>query len=126
MNVSIVSVGSNVEPEENINRALSILSQKLRVMQISELIRTAPLGITDQPDFLNGAVKVETTMEMNQLRRFLKKLEDRLGRDRSQPKYGPRTIDLDILIWNGEIVDEDYYTRDFLKHSAAELGFKGF
>jgi len=47
-----------------------------------------------------------------------------MGRDRSQEKFGPRNIDLDILIWNNAIVDPDYYTRDFLRNSAAELGFE--
>jgi 7,8-dihydro-6-hydroxymethylpterin-pyrophosphokinase len=44
-----------------------------------------------------------------------------MGRDRTGPKFGPRCIDLDIVVWNGEIVDEDYYTRDFLQKSVAEL-----
>jgi 2-amino-4-hydroxy-6-hydroxymethyldihydropteridine diphosphokinase len=51
-------------------------------------------------------------------------LEDWMGRDRSQKKFGPRNIDLDILIWNDAIVDPDYYTRDFLRKSAAELGYE--
>ncbi|MGV8092459.1 MAG: 2-amino-4-hydroxy-6-hydroxymethyldihydropteridine diphosphokinase [Mangrovibacterium sp.] len=63
--------------------------------------------MTDQADFMNGAVKIGTNMEIEKFRLYLKELEDRLGRDRSQPKYGPRSIDLDILIWNGEIVDEE-------------------
>jgi 2-amino-4-hydroxy-6-hydroxymethyldihydropteridine diphosphokinase len=44
-----------------------------------------------------------------------------MGRDRTIPKFGPRNIDLDIVVWNGTIVDEDYYTRDFLQKSVAEL-----
>ncbi len=123
MNTCIVSVGYNIDPEKNISRAVEILLHELRVIQISEWLRTAPVGIINQADFLNGAVKIETLMEIEQLRLCLKRIEDRLGRDRSQPKFGPRCIDLDILIWNGEIVDKDYYTRDFLRKSAAELGF---
>jgi len=63
-------------------------------------------------------------MDMKSLTLYLKKLEDRMGRDRSQKKYGPRNIDLDILIWNNTIVDPDYFTREFLQDSAAELGFE--
>jgi 2-amino-4-hydroxy-6-hydroxymethyldihydropteridine diphosphokinase len=44
-----------------------------------------------------------------------------MGRDRSLPKSGPRVIDLDILIWNREVVDEDYYERDFLRKGVAEI-----
>jgi 7,8-dihydro-6-hydroxymethylpterin-pyrophosphokinase len=47
-----------------------------------------------------------------------------MGRDRSQKKFGPRNIDLDVLTWNGEIVDPDYYTREYLRISAADLGFE--
>jgi 2-amino-4-hydroxy-6-hydroxymethyldihydropteridine diphosphokinase len=123
MNYVIVSIGSNIDPEENIGRAIEILSLEVSVIQITEFIKTAPIGLADQADFMNGAVKIRTNMEMENFRLYLKKLEDRLGRDRSQPKYGPRCIDLDLLIWNREIVDEDYYTRDFLRNFAAELGF---
>jgi len=44
-----------------------------------------------------------------------------MGRDRTVAKFGPRCIDLDIAVWNGEIVDKDYYTRDFLKKSVDEI-----
>lgn len=123
MNSCIVGIGSNIDPEENIRRILEILSQEVRVVQVSGFVETAPMGMTDQPDFINGAAKLETSMEMEDFRRYLKKLEDRLGRDRSQPKFGPRCIDLDILIWNEKIVDPDYYSRSFLRDSAAELGY---
>jgi 2-amino-4-hydroxy-6-hydroxymethyldihydropteridine diphosphokinase len=63
-------------------------------------------------------------MSLETLSLYLKMLEDLMGRDRSQEKFGPRNIDLDILIWNNTIVDPDYYTRDFLRNSAAELGFE--
>jgi 2-amino-4-hydroxy-6-hydroxymethyldihydropteridine diphosphokinase len=48
-------------------------------------------------------------------------MEDILGRNRSRPKFGPREIDLDILVWNDEIVDEDYYHRDFLQQLVSEI-----
>lgn len=123
INSGIVSIGSNINPEENINRALRILSKDVQVVRVSKLIKTVPIGIINQADFTNGAVKIKTLMEMEQFRKYLKNLEDRLGRDRSQPKYGPRCIDLDILIWNGKIIDEDYYNRDFLRNAAREIGF---
>lgn len=124
MNTCIISVGSNIDPEENVRRAIDMLSSELTVIGTSEFIKTTPIGITNQADFINGAVKIETVSGMEPFRQYLKKLEDRLGRDRNGPKYGPRSIDLDILIWNGKIVDEDYFTRDFLRNTAAELGFQ--
>lgn len=123
MNSCIVGVGSNIDAEENIARMLSVLKEEVAVLGVSSLIKTKPIGITDQAEFTNGAVKVKTELSQNEFRQYLKKLEDRLGRDRNQPKFGPRCIDLDIVIWNDKVVDEDYYTRDFLRASVAELGF---
>lgn len=118
----MIGIGSNIDPDDNIKRVLDMLESEIHVVQVSTFVKTAPLGVTNQPDFTNGAVKAETDMKIDDFRRYLKKLEDQLGRDRSQPKYGPRNIDLDIVIWNGRIVDDDYYTRDFLRKAAAELG----
>jgi 2-amino-4-hydroxy-6-hydroxymethyldihydropteridine diphosphokinase len=70
---------------------------------------------------MNGALKIQTTLEREDLNVLLKGIEDQMGRDRTAPKFGPRNIDLDIVVWNGEIVDDDYYTRDFLQKSVAEL-----
>jgi len=91
------------------------------LISVSSLVRTSPIGISDQPDFLNGAAMVFTEMEMTEFKNYLKGVEDQLKRDRSAPKYGPRTIDLDIVIWDGEIVDPDYYNRDFLKKAVDEI-----
>ena len=85
------------------------------------MIRTKAVGITDQPDYTNGAVKINTERDRKELTKLLKSIEDQLGRDRTGPKFGPRTMDLDIVVWNGEIVDKDYYTRDFLQKSVEEV-----
>lgn len=75
----------------------------------------------NQPDFTNGAVRIFTHLDKDQLNKILKHIEDDLGRDRTLPSFGPRTMDLDIVVWNGKIVDEDYHTRDFLKNSVDAL-----
>jgi 2-amino-4-hydroxy-6-hydroxymethyldihydropteridine diphosphokinase len=119
--ICIIGIGSNIDPEENIAKALSILGQENEVSRVSQLIKTAPIGITDQPEFLNGAVKVQTDKEKDSFRAYLKDIENQLKRDRTAPKYGPRSIDLDIVVWDGEIVDNDYYKRDFLKKVVDEV-----
>ncbi|HET6556870.1 MAG TPA: 2-amino-4-hydroxy-6-hydroxymethyldihydropteridine diphosphokinase [Prolixibacteraceae bacterium] len=124
MNDCIIGIGSNIDAEYHISEMLKLLEGHVKVVQVSKMVRTKAIGIDDQPDFTNGAVRIQTPMQMEELSLMLKQLEDQLGRDRSQPKFGPRTIDLDILIWNNKIVDPDYHTRDFLRQSAAELGFK--
>ncbi len=122
MNTCIVGIGSNINPDENIALAIKLMGDSTNLIRQSSFIKTKPIGITDQADFVNGAVKLKTDLPQNDFRIFLKQLEDKLGRDRSLPKFGPRTIDLDIITWNGEIVDDDYYTRDFLKDAVEELG----
>ena len=117
MNTCIIGIGSNINPETNIAGMLDILRTKVEVIKVSPMIITKPIGIKDQPDYTNGAVKIETELEQDDLNRMLKSIEDELGRDRSGLKFGPRTMDLDIVMWNGEIVDPDYYTRDFLEKS---------
>lgn len=123
MNSCIIGIGSNVNAEENIPRSLQLLAKDLKIIGVSKMVKTKPIGFTAQEDFTNGAVKVETSWSRRELIQYLKKLEDRMGRDRSGVKSGPRTIDLDMVVWNGKVVDPDYYTRDFLRQSTAELGF---
>ena len=117
----IIGIGSNIEPEQNMAAALFFLRQEQELVALSPLIRTSPIGITEQPGFLNGAAKVLTEMEMAEFKDYLKNIEERLKRDRSAPKFGPRTIDLDIVKWDGEIIDQDYYRRDFLKTLVDEV-----
>jgi 2-amino-4-hydroxy-6-hydroxymethyldihydropteridine diphosphokinase len=121
LNTVIISIGSNIDAKKNISLMLDLLSKETEIIKVSRLVKTKPIGIEDQPDFTNGAVKIETLLQRENLNQLLKSIEDQLGRDRTTPKFGPRTIDLDIVVWNGEIVDNDYYTRDFLRNSVVEL-----
>jgi 2-amino-4-hydroxy-6-hydroxymethyldihydropteridine diphosphokinase len=124
VNSVIIGIGSNISPEANIPLALELLAEKVTIEKVSTLAKTKPIGITDQPDFINGAVKIATDLSREELQLFLKLTEDRTGRDRTQPKCGPRTIDLDIVAWNGNIIDNDYYTRDYLRLLTDELLFQ--
>ena len=119
--VCIIGIGSNINPEENIAKALNILRAENDVVGVSAFFKTAPVGIPDQPEFLNGAAKILTDNKIEDYKNYLKKVEDRLKRNRSIQKYGPRTIDLDIVIWDDEIIDDDYYKRDFLKSVVDEI-----
>ena len=123
MNTCIIGIGSNIHAEHNIPLSLKILEQDVKVLGVSKMVKTEPIGIVDQHEFTNGAVKIETNWSQEELNHYLKKVEDQMGRDRSVVKFGPRCIDLDIMVWNNKVVDPDYYTRDFLRQSAAELGF---
>lgn len=121
MNECVLGIGSNINPEENIRKMLCLLAKDHLVGKHSSWVKTAPIGITDQDDFVNGAVHVKTQHCIEEFKIYLKKLEDKMGRDRTLPKYGPRVIDLDIVVWNGDIKDDDYYTRDFVRNSVNQL-----
>lgn len=117
----IIGIGSNIEPERNIAAALLFLRLEHMLIAVSSKVTTKPIGIIEQPDFQNGAVKVSTKLEIGDFKSYLKGIEDRLKRDRTAPKFGPRTIDLDIVVWDQEIIDRDYYERDFLKALVDEI-----
>ncbi len=117
----VIGLGSNIDPEANLEQAVLELKSRFKVSKRSQWTRTQPIGIQDQPDLYNGALLMETELEQQSLKKELKRIEDILGRDRSLPKFGPRTIDLDILIWNKKVVDEDYYERDFLRKGVEEI-----
>ena len=117
----VIGLGSNIDPEANLEQAVLELKSRFKVSKQSKWTRSKPIGIQDQPDFYNGALLMETELEQQSLKKELKRIEDILGRDRSLPKFGPRTIDLDILIWNKKVVDEDYYERDFLRKGVEEI-----
>jgi 2-amino-4-hydroxy-6-hydroxymethyldihydropteridine diphosphokinase len=117
----IIGIGSNIDAEKNIHEMLQILAEKVDILKVSSFIKTKPIGIENQSEFTNGAVKIKTSLSREDLNVLLKGIEDKMGRDRTAPKFGPRNIDLDIVVWNGEIVDDDYYTRDFLQKSVNEL-----
>ena len=120
-NICIIGIGSNIKANTNIPKMLTILKENVTIIKTSAFIKTKPIGIVNQPDFTNGAVKIQTNLDLKNLNKLLKKIEDQLGRIRTGPKSGPRCIDLDIVVWNGKIIDEDYYTRDFLQMSVSEL-----
>lgn len=121
MNTAVVGVGSNIQPQLAIQQAKRLLSEEQRFINESTFVATSPIGFADQPDFINGAFLLSTEMERADFERYLKDLESRLGRVRTGNKNGPRTIDLDIIVWNGLIVNENFYEREFLRNAVLEL-----
>ena len=121
MNQVIISVGSNIEPDKNIAKAREILARDFEVVAETDFVSTKPVGYTQQPDFLNGAVFVRTDLKLEPLRQHLKQIEDTLGRRRGVLTFGPRTVDLDIVVWNGKLLDPDFYEREYLKKAVLEL-----
>jgi 2-amino-4-hydroxy-6-hydroxymethyldihydropteridine diphosphokinase len=121
MNTVIIGLGSNIEADQNIAQAKSLLNEQFKGLKESQFIQTKPIGYLAQDDFLNGAVLVETPLNLEQVKGILQEMEKQLGREDSSVKYGPRTIDLDIIVWNNQVIDADFYEREFLKMAVLEL-----
>jgi 2-amino-4-hydroxy-6-hydroxymethyldihydropteridine diphosphokinase len=89
--------------------ALDLLraEEGVELLAVSTLRETEPVGYVDQPRFLNGAIAVETSLAARELLGRLLDIERRLGRVRGDgPRFGPRTIDLDLLLYGKETIDE--------------------
>ena len=103
-------MGSNLGNREGtLRRAVELLEAEpgIRVAAVSSLRETDPVGYEDQPRFLNGACAVETQLEPHELLARLLAIEAALGRTRDGvPRYGPRTVDLDLLLYGQKTVDE--------------------
>jgi 2-amino-4-hydroxy-6-hydroxymethyldihydropteridine diphosphokinase len=107
---AFIGIGANLgEPERQIRAAIAELaaSDGVEVAAVSSLRETDPVGYEDQPRFLNGAAAVETELSPRELLERLLEIERHLGRVRGEgPRFGPRTIDLDLLLYGDETVEE--------------------
>ncbi|HEV2712286.1 MAG TPA: 2-amino-4-hydroxy-6-hydroxymethyldihydropteridine diphosphokinase [Gaiellaceae bacterium] len=104
-----IGLGSNLgDREATIRRALELLAaqEDIEVEAVSSLRETDPVGYEDQPRFLNGAAALRTEVSARSLLKRLQAVERELGRDRSGPRFGPRTIDLDLLLYGGDVIEE--------------------
>jgi len=110
MTTAFVGIGSNLgEPERQIAAALEQLAAEdgIELVAVSTLRETEPVGFLDQPNFVNGAAQIETELPPRELLERLLAIESRLGRVRGEgPRFGPRTIDLDLLLYGDETLDE--------------------
>ena len=100
MNTCILGLGSNIRPRRHIREAKKILGEKFKILKESRFVSTKAVGLLQQGDFMNGALLMTTELNFDQLRPRLKKIEQDLGRPPDSLKYGPRTIDIDILLYD--------------------------
>ena len=107
MTVAYIGLGANVGPREvTLLRAVDLLAEEddVEVLAVSQLRETDPVGIVDQPRFLNGVAQIGTSLPPRALLELLLRIEQSLGRVREE-RWGPRTVDLDLLVYGDEIVD---------------------
>ncbi len=120
-NRAALELGSNIDPENNTKKAIDILAAEFMILGKSEFILTEPVGMKNAPEFLNGAVLIETKLDYSELKTKLKSIEFSAGRTDSQSGSKNRIIDIDIIAWNGEIIHKDYDERDFVKKTIDEV-----
>ncbi|MDX6482072.1 MAG: 2-amino-4-hydroxy-6-hydroxymethyldihydropteridine diphosphokinase [Gaiellaceae bacterium] len=133
MTRAYIGLGANLgEREATIRAAVEALAEEdgIEVMAVSTLRETEPVGVGPQPLFLNGAAELETTLTARELLDRLLATEQRFGRVRVPGEHGPRTLDLDLLLYGDERIDEPGLTvphprlreRAFVLEPLAELG----
>ncbi len=145
---AFIGVGSNIEPEVNIRAALGLLRERVRVTRVSTFYRTDPIARAsqrsssaasqsssrpEQPSFRNGVFEVETSLSPADLKQVLHDIEAQLHRRRTSDKYAPRTIDLDLLLYDDLVLasdgltlpDPDIEERAFLAIPLCELAPDG-
>lgn len=127
--LAILELGSNIEPEANLPRAVSALSEIGNIRAISKAYRTEPFGPPGQPPFVNAALSMETDLEPLALRQRLRQIEADIGRQRGFYKYAPRAIDIDLCLYGQrtlnqerlELPDPDIFERPYLARTIAEI-----
>jgi len=117
----LIGMGSNIEPERHLCAAAGAIREQFPDAVFSSVYRSAAVGMDNAADFLNACCLIDTIMESARLNVWLKQLEDTHGRDRSQGSWKPRTLDLDVLMWGDEVVDDDLHLYAHIYVPAAEL-----
>lgn len=135
---AFVGIGSNLDqPRQHVTRAFVDLQEtpEIQTVRTSHIYRGPPMGPQDQPDFLNAVAAVDTTLTAVELLAVLQDIEMRHGRVRDGEHWGPRTLDLDLLLYGDQVVSEPQlvvphpglYTRAFVLYPlydvAPELRF---
>ncbi|WP_374257698.1 2-amino-4-hydroxy-6-hydroxymethyldihydropteridine diphosphokinase [Yokenella regensburgei] len=108
MSLVYIALGSNLaSPLDQVNAAIAALSEipESRVVALSSFYRTPPLGPQDQPDYLNAAVALETALSPEALLDNTQRIELQQGRVRKAERWGPRTLDLDIMLFGQQVLD---------------------
>ena len=132
MTRAYVALGANLgDREGTLLAAVDALAAEegVDVVAVSALRETEPVGVGEQPRFLNGAVALDTTLAARELLELLLAIEQRFGRVRVAGEHGPRTLDLDLLLYGAEEIDEAGLTvphphlheRSFVLEPLAEL-----
>jgi 2-amino-4-hydroxy-6-hydroxymethyldihydropteridine diphosphokinase len=121
MHSATILLGSNIDPEKNLFKAFELIKKDCTILRASRVWETEAIG-SKGPDFLNAAIDIETQMTADELKLLvLRRIEQQLGRVRSKDKYADRTIDLDIIIYDNQVIDEGLWQRSFIAAPVSDL-----
>ena len=121
MNKAIILVGSNINPQKNIKKCLQYLADTVQITSFSHIWKTKAHG-SKGPDFLNVAAEITTDLNIDELRiQVHREIENKLNRVRVIDKNAPRTIDIDTIFFNGQILDDELWIKGFMAIPIAEL-----
>lgn len=101
-----ISIGSNIEAEKHLRRAVAELTQLYGKLQLSSVYESEAVGFAGD-NFLNMVVGLDTEQDVHQVVQTLRQIEDRYGRVRSGPRFSSRTLDLDLLLYDDLVLQED-------------------
>ncbi|MGD8109897.1 2-amino-4-hydroxy-6-hydroxymethyldihydropteridine diphosphokinase [Vibrio sp. TRT 21S02] len=132
MITAYIAVGSNLsDPVTQANSAIDALKTlpKSTLLQASMLYSSSPMGPQDQPDYINAVVAIETELTPLELLNCTQAIEQEQGRVRKDERWGPRTLDLDIILYGNEVMDSERLTiphygmkeREFVLYPLAEI-----
>ena len=119
-NEAIIMLGSNTDISMLLS-AKSMLEDWFDVIAVSEIRKTTAIGEHYQSPFYNQAIRIKTEYDREETIRIFKKTEKKLGRTAESKKEGIVPIDIDLIVWNGEICHDDYYRFDFVKKCVDEI-----
>ena len=130
MGIAYIGIGGNLgDREKNVQDSLNVMTEEgIEVIQVASFIETAPYGGVEQPNFINTVCQIKTTLKPLELLKTLKTIESRIGRTPTV-HWGPRLIDLDILLYDDLIVVEeglqiphqDMLNREFVLKPLVEI-----
>ena len=105
--LAFIALGSNIDPEINLPLAAARLSELGNLIAVSKVYQNPAIADEPQPDYLNAAVLIETTLDPLTIRDKLREIEADLGRIRTEDKFAPRTIDLDLCLLGDRVLDHE-------------------
>jgi 2-amino-4-hydroxy-6-hydroxymethyldihydropteridine diphosphokinase len=116
-----LSLGSNIEPKTHLVQAIELLQEYGRIERVSNAWESESVG-AEGPNYLNACVALITSLSQVELKnQALLPIETRLGRQRSRDKFAPRTIDIDIVLFDGNSCDDKYWEQAFVVIPLAEI-----